>query len=678
MVPPDNMFGVIPTWIGVYLFTLITFSLAGIILYKRVIRLVLIGQSVKRFDHPLQRLIGAIIIVIGQKKVLQRLSPKDMAGIGHAIIFWGFLMFVFSYVLLIFGDSIWHPLSETLLTKTGVTILTNFLNIMAVIILFALGWALTRRWVLKPHRLSFDLTRSYDSIIIVTLTATLMIFTLLTEAFFITKGGTGSHASGIIANWISSGMINTGVESEIAGSLHTIFWWLHVANILGFSLYIPFSKHMHLMASPPNSYFRTLAPMGTLHPIENIEQAETFGANRVGQFSWKSLLDGYACAVCGRCTDNCPAHISGKILSPMHVAEELKGHLLDVGPDIADGKIKPEDTEPVIGNSIPEQMIWDCVTCGACETECPVMVEHIDIIMDMRRYKVMEESQMPETAMNVLMNLEQRGHPWRGTQFTRTDWMKDMDIQTMAENPNVDVLLWVGCTPALEERSQNIVRSMASVLKRAGVDFAVLADEEGCTGDPARRIGNEYLFQIMAKQNIETLNRYSPKKILTMCPHCFNTIKNEYPQFGGNYEVVHYSQFVEQLIKEGKIKLIKDINLTMAYHDSCYLGRHNGIYEEPRNIAKEVPGLVVKEMDRNRQRGFCCGAGGGHMWLEEEGGRRINHVRTEQFLETDTDVIGVSCPFCLQMFEEGIGAKELEGKKKAKDIIEIVNESLGD
>ena len=236
----------------------------------------------------------------------------------------------------------------------------------------------------------------------------------------------------------------------------------------------------------------------------------------------------------------------------------------------------------------------------------------------------------------------------------------------------------VGCAASLEDRSMRIAKATGKVLINAGIKFAILGEEESCTGDPARRIGMEYLYQIQAEQNIETLNRYNIKTIITTCPHCFNTIKNEYPQFGGNYEVVHYSQFVEQLIKEGKIKLIKDINLTMAYHDSCYLGRHNGIYEEPRNIAKEVPGLVVKEMDRNRQRGFCCGAGGGHMWLEEEGGRRINHVRTEQFLETDTDVIGVSCPFCLQMFEEGIGAKELEGKKKAKDIIEIVNESLGD
>ena len=678
MVPPDSMFGVIPTWVGVYVISAVAFGVAGYILYRRVIRLVLLGQPRNLFGHPLRRLWGAMVVVVGQRRVLQRLSLRDKAGIGHASIFWGFLSFVFSYMLLIYADSAWHPFSEWLLTDAGVKVLTYYLNVMAAVILFSLGWALVRRWLVRPHRLSFDLTRSPDSIIIVGLTASLMVFTLLAEAFFVARGGTGPHASGPIGHAIGRLFIDAGMGFNVANTFQGLFWWLHVANILGFALYIPFSKHMHMAASPPNAFFRTLAPMGTLHPIENIEEAESFGANRVHQFSWKSLLDGYACAVCGRCTDNCPAHISGKVLSPMHVAEDLKAHLLKVGPDIADGKVKPEESEPVIGNAIPLQMVWDCVTCGACETECPVMVEHIDMIVDMRRYQVMEESQMPETAMNVLMNMEQRGHPWRGTQFTRTDWMKDMDVKTMAENPEADVLLWVGCTPALEERSQKIARAMASVLKRAGVDFAVLGDEEGCTGDPARRIGNEYLFQIMAQQNIETLNRYNVKKILAMCPHCFNTIKNEYPQLGGSYEVMHYSQFVDELIQQGRIRPLKSVNIAMTYHDSCYLGRHNGIYDEPRRVASAIPGLKVEEMERRRQRAFCCGAGGGHMWVEEEGGRRINHIRTEQFLDTGADVVGVSCPFCLQMFEEGIGAKELAGKKQAKDLIELVDESLAE
>ncbi len=676
MVPPDNLFGAIPTWIGVYVLTALAFGIAGFVLYRRVVRLVLLGSKLQRFDQPLKRLAGAIVVVLGQSRVLQRVSLKDLAGIAHALIFWSFLSFNLGYLLLKFGDSGWRDFSKTILTSKGLEVFGSYLDIYAAVLLVVLGWALVRRWLVKPHRLSFDLTRSSETVLVIGLEALLMALWLMIESTYVASGGTGPLAEVPIGKAIGETLADAGMGAGLANGLQGLFWWLHLVVILGFSMYIPFSKHMHMVGAPVNAYFRTLAPMGTLFPIENIEQAESFGANRVHQFTWKSLLDGYACAVCGRCTDNCPASISGKVLSPMHVAEDLKAHLQKVGPALAEGK--PGESEPVIGNAIPEQMIWDCVTCGACETECPVMVEHIDMIVDMRRYKVMEESQMPETAMNVLMNMEQRGHPWRGTQFTRTDWMKGRDIKTIAENPDADILLWVGCTPALEERSQNVARAMASVLKRAGVNFAVLGDEEGCTGDPARRIGNEYLFQTMAQQNIETFKRYNIKKILTICPHCFNTLKNEYPHFGGSYEVMHYSQFVSELIEQGKIKPLKTIDTTITYHDSCYLGRHNGIYDEPRKIAAAIPGLKMEEMERRRERGFCCGAGGGHMWVEEEGGRRINHIRTEQFLETNTDVVGVSCPFCLQMFEEGIGAKELTGKKQAKDLIEILDESLGE
>ena len=279
--------------------------------------------------------------------------------------------------------------------------------------------------------------------------------------------------------------------------------------------------------------------------------------------------------------------------------------------------------------------------------------------------------------MNALISMEQRGHPWRGTTFTRTDWAEGLEIPLLADHPEAEVLFWVGCTAALEQRSQNVARSMASVLKRAGVDFAILGMEEGCTGDPARRMGNEYLYQIMAQQNIDTLDSYNVKKVVTICPHCFNTIKNEYPHLGGDFEVLHYSEFVAELITDGRIKPLVEINTTLAYHDSCYLGRHNGIYDQPRQIAEAIPGLKLVEMERCRNQGFCCGAGGGHMWMEESRGSRVNHVRTDQYLETEADTVGVSCPFCLQMFEEGIGTKEVQDTRRAKDLLEILDESLG-
>ena len=542
-------------------------------------------------------------------------------------------------------------------------------------ILAALVWGVGRRWVGKPYRLSFDLTRNLDAVVVVGMTAALMVATLLVHGLYVAAGGDGPEArvivGGLIGDWFSA----VGLSESGAEILHAVFWWIHLGIILGFAVYIPFSKHIHMVAAPLNAYFRSLEPRGTLDTID-LENAERFGAGRVQDFTWKQLLDGYACAVCGRCTDACPANATGKILSPMHIVENIKEHMISIGHQ---GERNPEHVEPqaIIDGAIPEQAIWDCVSCGACMEECPVVVEHVPTIIDMRRNLVLEESKIPETGMNALLSMEQRGHPWRGTQFSRTDWAEGLDIPTAAENPEFEVLFWVGCTAALEQRSQAIARSMAKVLKAAGVNFAILGEEETCTGDPARRMGNEYLFQILAQQNIETLDGYGVKKVVTICPHCFNTMRNEYPQFGGNYEVLHYSQFVAELMDQGRVKPIKLIDATVAYHDSCYLGRHNGVYDEPRRVAEAIPGLKLVEMEPHcRQRGFCCGAGGGHMWIEESQGERINHARTEHFLETKAETVGVSCPFCLQMMTEGIQAKGLEGEKEAKDVLEILSESL--
>ena len=684
MVPPDSLFGVLPVWVGVYALTALTFAVAGYAVYHRVFRLVFQGLPVARFDRPFTRLTGAVGIVLGQRKVLQRvgrIDPRsrriDMAGIGHATIFWGFLSFTLSYLIFIFGGAIWHPLGETILTRTGVLVYSIYLDILAVVILAALAWALIRRWIAQPHRLSFDLTRKGESVIIVGLTAGLMLATLLVHSFYVAGGGGGPESGvfvgGAIGNWFAS----LGMPQATANVLQATFWWVHLLIIFGFSLYIPFSKHIHMVAAPLNAFFRNLEPRGALASID-LENVERFGASRVQDFTWKELLDGYACAVCGRCTDVCPAHTTGKVLSPMHIVENLKEHMIAIGHQ---GARDAEHVEPMplIDGAIPEQAVWDCVSCGACMEECPVVVEHVPTIMDMRRSLVLEESRIPETGMNALLSMEQRGHPWRGTTFSRTDWAQGLDVPTIANHPDAEVLFWVGCTAALEQRSQGIARSMVKVLKSAGVDFAILGEEESCTGDPARRMGNEYLFQIMAQQNVEILNTYNIKTIVTTCPHCFNTIRNEYPQFGGDYEVLHYSQFVDGLIQQGRVKPVKMMNVTVAYHDSCFLGRHNGVYDEPRNVARAIPGLTLVEMSpRCRERGFCCGAGGGHMWIEESQGERINHVRTDHFLDTGADTVGVSCPFCLQMMTEGIQAKGQSDTREARDVLEILADSIGD
>ena len=676
MVPPESLFGSIPTWLGVYSLSVIVFSLAGVVFYRRVWRLLMLGRPADRFDQPLRRIVGAVPLALGQSKVLQTVSlRRDRAGLAHFFIFWGFLSFVLSYVIFIFGDSAWSDFSKTVLTKTGVRAFAVYIDILAVVFLGVLLWAALRRWAAKPHRLTFDLTQRADAAIILGLIATLMVLTLLTEGLYVASVGQAPEVAAPVGGALGDLLQSSGIDGGLAEGLHSLFWWTHLAVILGFAVYIPLSKHMHLIASPLSFLFRSLEPMGALETPKDLETAESFGASKVQEFSWKELLDGYACAVCGRCTDSCPAHISGKTLSPMHIVENLKEHLADVGPGVLDGN-DTQDSAPLIGQLIGEEALWDCLTCGACEQECPVGVEHLDTIVDMRRNLVMEQGKIPESATNALMSMEQRGHPWRGTAYGRTDWAEGLDVPTLAEHPKADVLFWVGCTAALEKRSQSVARSMAVVLKRAGVDFAILGDEETCTGDPARRMGNEYLYQTLAQQNIETLDRYDVKRVVTTCPHCFNTIKNEYPHLGGDYDVQHYSEFVSELVADGRLGHLIEIEATVTYHDSCYLGRHNGVYDAPREIAKAIPGVKLVEMERRRQRGFCCGAGGGHMWMDESRGEKVNHLRTDQFLETDGDTVGVSCPFCLQMFEEGISSKGLSDKKRAKDLLELLAESI--
>ena len=675
MVPPDSLFGAVHTWVGVYAISAVAFALSGLLLYRRIFRLILLGRPSARFDQIGRRVLGAIPLIFGQRKVLQSVSlRKDRAGLAHLFIFWGFISFLLSYILFIFGDSVWPPLSERLLTETGVRLFAYYIDVLAILFLAVLGWAAARRWVARPHRLLFDLTQKRESAIILALIGALMVLTLSTEAFYAASGGGGPHASALVGAGIGAVIAAWGVDQETANGLHGLSWWLHLGVILGFGMYIPLSKHMHIVAAPFSFLMRSLEARGTLSTPADLETAESFGAARIEEFTWKELLDGYACAVCGRCTDSCPAHITEKTLSPMHIVENLKDHLLDAGPGAARGRAEGRP-RPLLGNGIQEEAIWDCLTCGACVQECPVGVEHVDTIVDVRRHLVMEQASMPETAMNALLSMEQRGHPWRGTTYTRTDWAEGLDVRTLADHPDAELLFWVGCTAALERRSQAVARSMVSVLNRAGVDFAILGSEETCTGDPARRMGNEYLYQVLARRNIDTLDRYKVKRVVAICPHCFNTMKNEYPHLGGEYEVMHYSELISELIDQGKIRPVATIDATVAYHDSCYLGRHNGVYDAPRKIAQAVPGLQLVEMERRRERGFCCGAGGGHMWVEESRGPRVNHARTEQFLETGADTVGVSCPFCLQMFEEGIGSVS-DGGQQARDLLEILDESL--
>lgn len=434
-----------------------------------------------------------------------------------------------------------------------------------------------------------------------------------------------------------------------------------------------------MLASLFNIFFKAAPPRGVLSKI-NIEAAERFGVSRITDLTWKQILDLYTCVTCNNCQEQCPATATGKPLNPRKIIQDLKQHFLDVAPKLVKVKdeakaaeINPDNS--VAGKVLTEDEIWACTTCRACDEICPLYVEHIDKIIDLRRNLVMEEATIPDTAEVALRSIEDRGHPWRGTTATRTDWAEGLGVKILAEDSDIDILYWVGCTGALEERSMKVAQSVAKILKLAGINFGILGVEESCCGEPARRLGNEYLFQMQAGKNIEILKRYNVKKIVTACPHCYNTIKNEYPQFGGEFEVIHHTEFIADLLKEGELRIIKGVSGMVTYHDSCYLGRYNDIYRPPRQILNNMPDLTLVEMKKNRRRSFCCGGGGGRMWLEERIGQRISEMRIEQAIEAKAQIIATACPYCLQMFDDAIKAKGAEESLKAMDIAELVAES---
>ncbi len=627
------------------------------------------------------------------------------ATIMHFAIFWGFAVLLLATTI----AAIEFNFEEYL----GVNFPTAYFRLQTsfiwdvfggVLALIGIAMAYWRRYVVKPERIN---SFADDSVILAYLLL-LVITGFALEGLRI--GATELNPNSDLyapsdalwspVGWVFANLFDAmGISPEAMTSAHKALWWSHAAIFAVGLAYaaISFSKLSHIIVSSLNIYLRPLRPRGALKPMGDFETLESFGASDLKDLTWQQMLSYDACTNCGRCQDNCPAWASGKPLSPRKVIQDMRGYMEQRAPEVfgaaALGEPAPAPSTSMVSEAIGEEVLWSCTTCAACVEACPVGISHIDSIVDMRRYLMLEQASAPDTAMSALQSMEQRGHPWSGTSLTRESWLEDMDdVPTIDVNPNPDVLFWVGCSGALVERGVSVTRAMASVLKKANVNFAVLASQETCTGDPARRMGNEYLFQILAGQNIETVNGYGIKTILTTCPHCFNTMRNEYSQVAEslatdwNVEVLHYTEFVDRLISEGRLKMSDKEPVTqrsanggggcgsVTYHDSCYLGRHNDIYDEPRNIANAVAGVELSEMSQCRSRGFCCGAGGGRMWMEESG-TRVNHIRTDHFLETDADTVAVSCPFCLQMFEEGIAAKGQQDNKRARDLIELVDEA---
>lgn len=640
-----------------------------------------LGKPEKRWDNLGKRIWDFIVTAVVDGLFHRRFFREPYPGTMHFLIFGGATILLLGTALDVIDHYVFHFIYGNFYLGLSLA-----LDLGGLAILIGAIMAAVRRYVQRPKRLETVL----DDAVMLS-----FIFIIVLTGFFVEgfrmlvaiphgMSQPEFYAHPEWSRWSFGGYFIAGLFSNVSENIkQTVYvslWWFHTVVSLGAIFYacISFDKLTHIIVSPVNAFFRSSRPKGALAAI-NLEEAESFGVGTIENFTWKQLLDLDACTNCGRCQDRCPAYLTDKPLSPRKLIQNLKSHWLERGKILlssAEKSASNNGNKALIGDVITEDEIWACTTCRACQDICPVFVEHIDKIVDMRRNLVLEQAKVPETGEAVLRCIEARGHSCRGTTFTRVDWTSGLDVKLLSENRDVDLIYYVGCAAALEERSMKIAISMAKILKAAGVNFAILGSEETCCGEPARRLGNEYLFQMQAMKNIETFKNYGIKTVVTSCPHCFNTIKNEYPQFGGEFEVIHHTQLIAKLIGEGKLRLANRADGRVTYHDSCYLGRHNDIYEPPRQVLYAVSQSKLAEMKRTRRNGFCCGAGGGRYWLEERIGKRISEDRIEQVLETGAELVATACPYCLQMFEDAIKAKGAEESLKAMDIAEIVAAQL--
>jgi Fe-S oxidoreductase len=729
-----------PGWLraGIFLAMLVlTVAVAG----RRIawlVRLIRSGRPAEgRLDGIEQRVKDQVLEVFGQRKLLKWNGP----GLAHFFTFWGFVILgitiVEAYGALVFSKDFAFPIF-------GHARWLGFLeDFFAVAVLLAIIWFSINRVINAPERRERS-SRFYGShtgpawvilgmISLVVITLLLYRGAQYNTGHFPWGRSKWPFASYLVAKALGTGSYNEGVE--------TFFLLAQMAVIFGFTIIVTYSKHLHIATAPLNvltkrepDALRELLPVvdDEGKPIdfadaENLSEDTVFGKGKIEDFSWKGYLDFATCTECGRCQSQCPAWNTGKPLSPKLVIMDLRDHLFAKAPyifgdqSVPDGSVpdfKPEGSEhghavpeagyprvqgstveqatrPLVGTAeqggvIDPDVLWSCTTCGACVEQCPVDIEHIDHIVDMRRYQVLIESAFPSEAGVMLRNIENKGNPWGMANSGRDEWMSELSFEVRRATPgtkldaDIDYLFWVGCAGALEDRSKKVTVAFAELLHTAGVEFAVLGQGESCTGDPARRLGNEFLFQMQGMQNIETLNsveRAGPLKIVATCPHCFNTLANEYPQLGGHYEVVHHTQLLGRLVDEGRLVPVEPVDKNITYHDPCYLGRHNKVYTPPREVLGAIKGIRTQEMHRCKDRGFCCGAGGARFWMEEKIGKRINVERTEEALALDPDIISTACPFCIVMLSDAVTAAKAEGSAKdhvqVLDVSQILRQSLG-
>lgn len=652
--------------------------MAASVLYSRY-RYIKLGKPADLQGEFRERFREFTVNVFGQKKLLK----DKKSGIMHVVMFYGFIVLQFGALELIVKGLVqgWEmPLGDAHKFFSLTQELTVFL------ILLAVGYAFYRRYIEKLKRLQ----RGFKAGVVLLFISTLMLSVILSLGFEALWLGYEPAAFTPFSSLVV--LAFSGIGAGAAKVCFYLFWWIHLLILLSFAVYVPQSKHAHLLFAPVNVYLKKMGPPGKLSSIDfEDETVEQYGAGKIEHFRQDQLIDLYACVECGRCTSMCPAAGTGKMLSPMQVIVKMRDHLTAKGAAVTSrsawmpafafqgsssaGEIAASAEEVnLVGDVITGQELWACTTCRNCEDACPVSNEHVDMIVDMRRHLVLTEGNMPSEISRTFQNIERQSNPWGLNRNERIKWREGLEdsIPTVQEVDEFEYLFFVGSMGSYDNRSIKVSQATAKLLHMAGVKFAILGNEEKNSGDTARRAGNEFLFQQLAAENIKNFRKYNVKKIVTACPHTYNTFKHEYPEFGLEAEVVHHSELLWQLVKEGRLKPTKELNETITYHDSCYLGRYNGVYEQPREILKAIPGATLAEMKRNRDNSMCCGAGGGLMWVEEKEGKRINIDRVEQALEVEPTMIGSACPYCLTMMSDGTKAKDLENEVQSKDIAEIL------
>jgi Fe-S oxidoreductase len=665
---------------------------------RRLVAIIKLGKPDPRGDNMGRRRMAILTHFFGQRSVL-----KEPAGIGHFFIFWGFLILSLATLETFIRGFVAEFDYSWIVGENAYAIFGAMLDLFGLAVIAAIVVAVIRRFIVKPVRLeSKDPGGKKDAALILSWITVLVLLMWLGRGaegiLAMQHGGEPLPMPLALLDAFTRPFLPPGLElSPIAlifallfenASVETlrvlvsVFWWAHTLLILAFLAYVPYSKHLHILMAAPNMMYRRLPnePKARLATIDFTDaEATKFGKDELTDLSWKQLLDHLACTECGRCQNECPAYATGKPLSPKAMVHDVKEHVMAKGGALLKGGGElPEDApelakQPLVGGIFDIDAIWSCTTCGACETSCPVFIEHIQEIVDYRRGLVMMQGAIAPEVQLAMKNLETNSNPWQIPYTERGDWAEGLDIPTYSAKPDAEYLFYVGCLGSFDERNRKISVAFAKLLKQAGVDFAILGSEEKCCGDPARRIGNEYLGDMQVRANVEQFNTLGVKKILTACPHCFNTLANEYPEFGGDYEVIHHATFLAQLVAEGKLK--PEPTLTgkkVTFHDSCYLGRHNGIYDAPRELLKAA-GADLIEMPRTGEKGFCCGAGGGRMWMEETIGTRINEERAQEGIDTGADAIASGCPFCLTMMSDGVKAHGKEESVETLDVVEILS-----